>query len=69
MANLGQAYVQIVPSAEGLAGSISKAIGGEADSAGKSAGLKIGDTIKKLIIGGTEVPGCAVVEDRSYSLK
>ena len=51
MANLGQAYVQIVPSAEGLAGSISKAIGGEADSAGKSAGLKIGDTIKKLIIG------------------
>lgn len=25
--------------------------------------------VKKLISGGTEVPGCAVVEDRSYSLK
>lgn len=51
MANLGQAYVQIVPSAEGLAGSITKALGGEADSAGKGAGLKIVGAIKKLIIG------------------
>lgn len=51
MANLGQAYVQIVPSAEGLAGSISKALGGEAEDAGKGAGLKITGAIKKLIIG------------------
>lgn len=25
--------------------------------------------VKKLIVAGTDVPGCAVVEDRSYSLK
>lgn len=35
---LGTAYVQIVPSAQGISGSISKAIGGEADMAGASAG-------------------------------
>lgn len=35
---LGTAYVQIVPSAQGISGSISRAIGGEADSAGITAG-------------------------------
>ncbi len=39
--NVGKAYVQIVPSAKGLGGSISKMLDGEADSAGKSAGGKI----------------------------
>ena len=38
---LAKAYVQIVPSAEGIKGSISSAIGPEADDAGKSAGEKI----------------------------
>ena len=31
---LGQAYVQIVPSAKGIKGSIEKELGGEADAAG-----------------------------------
>ena len=38
---LGKAYVQIIPSAKGISGSISEAIGGEATSAGKSAGLNL----------------------------
>ena len=42
---LGKAYVQIVPSAQGIKGSIESAIGGEAESAGKSAGGKIGNAI------------------------
>ena len=46
---LGKAYVQIVPSAEGISGSISKAIGGEATSAGKSAGMNIAGAIKGMI--------------------
>lgn len=46
---LGKAYVQIVPSAEGISGSISQAMGGEATSAGKSAGLNIVGAIKGVI--------------------
>ena len=40
-AELGKAYVQIVPSAEGISGSISSIISPEATSAGKTAGLNI----------------------------
>lgn len=40
--NLGKAYVQIMPSARGISGSISKLLGGEAKSAGASAGLGFG---------------------------
>ena len=46
---LGNAYVQIMPSAKGISGSISNAIGGEATSAGKSAGLNIVGAIKGVI--------------------
>lgn len=38
---LGQAFVQIVPSAKGISGSISNVLGGEANEAGKKAGLNI----------------------------
>ena len=46
---LGTAYVQIQPSATGIKGSISNVLGGEAESAGTSAGLKIGKFAKKAI--------------------
>ena len=46
---LGQAYVQIMPSAKGIKGSIEKELGGEATSAGKSAGSKIATAIKGAI--------------------
>ena len=49
MSDLGKAYVQIVPSAKGISGSISKELGGEATNAGKSAGLNIAGAIKGAI--------------------
>lgn len=42
---LGKAYVQIIPSAKGIKGSIESVLGGEAESAGKNAGGKIGNAI------------------------
>lgn len=47
---LGTAYVQIVPSARGISGSISKMLSGEAGSAGTAVGGKLGAAIKKAII-------------------
>ncbi len=46
---LGQAYVQIMPSAKGISGAITKELGGEADSAGQSTGSKIIGAIKGVI--------------------
>lgn len=43
--NLGKAYVQIIPSAEGISGSISNVLGGEAESAGRSSGQKFGSAM------------------------
>lgn len=45
MADLGKAYVQIVPSAQGISGSITQALGGEVDSAGKNGGTSLGKKI------------------------
>lgn len=53
MATLGKAYVQIVPSAEGISGSIRNVLGDDVDSAGKEAGENLGSklmaTAKKVI--------------------
>lgn len=46
---LAKAYVQIIPSAKGIQGSIQQELGGEADSAGKSAGNRICNAIKGVI--------------------
>src|SRR5690625_3955933 len=46
---LGQAYVQIMPSAKGISGSIQKAITPEATAAGKSAGASIATSISKTM--------------------
>lgn len=47
---LGKAYVQIIPSAKGISGSITKELKGESESAGKSAGSSIVSTIKKVFV-------------------
>ena len=47
---LAKAYVQIIPSAKGIQGSIQQELGGEADSAGKSAGNKIVSAVKKVLV-------------------
>lgn len=48
---LGQAYVQIMPSAKGISGMIQKQIQPEADSAGQSAGLGLGKSMITAVTG------------------
>lgn len=54
MADLGQAYVQIVPSARGIGAGIEKELNGGAGDAGKAAGMSIGgnlvSTIRNVIV-------------------
>ena len=47
---LAKAYVQIVPSAKGIKGSIEQAMGGEVESSGKKLGSSLGSTIKTALI-------------------
>lgn len=47
---LGKAYVQIVPSAQGISGSISSALKGESESAGVSAGNSIASKMKGVLV-------------------
>ena len=49
MSQLGTAYVQIVPSAQGISGKIQKAINPEANAAGISAGNKIAGGMKQKL--------------------
>lgn len=62
-ADLGKAYVQIVPSAQGISGSISSVLGAEATSAGKTAGLNIAGGIGTALKGAatTIAAGAAVM--------
>lgn len=53
--DLGTAYVQIVPSATGISGSISSVLDPEATKAGKSAGLNIAGGIGSAIVGGATI--------------
>lgn len=48
---LGKAYVQIVPSAEGIKGSITKVLGGESAEAGTKSGESIGTSLVGKIKG------------------
>lgn len=49
--NLGQAYVQIIPSAKGIAGNIQKTLDPEAKSAGVSSGLSLGKSLAMKAMG------------------
>lgn len=53
---LGTAYVQIVPSAQGIKGSITNVLSGEADAAGVATGTSLGAKVasfaKKAIVAG-----------------
>ena len=43
--SLGKAYVQIIPSADGITGSISKILDPESKSAGISSGKSVGSSL------------------------
>jgi phage-related protein len=47
--DLGQAYVQIIPSAKGISGKIAKVLDPEATSAGESAGKKTGSSFGRML--------------------
>lgn len=57
---LGQAYVQIMPSAKGISGSIQKQFDPEATSAGKSAGSKLGAGLKLAAVAAVAATGVAL---------
>lgn len=57
---LGKAYVQIMPSAEGISGSISKLMQGEAESAGKSSGTSFGQAFGGVLGGATKLASLAI---------
>lgn len=62
-AELGKAYVQIIPSAQGISGSISSVLDPEATSAGKKAGINIAGGIGSALKGAatTIAAGAAVM--------
>ena len=61
MATLGQAYVQIVPSAEGISGQISNVLSGPSDKAGQEAGGKFGSGFGAKMKSGLMVAGASDV--------
>lgn len=65
---LGQAYVQIVPSARGISGMMQKQLDPEASTAGKSAGLKLGTGLKVAAIAGVAALGAALGKIISSSI-
>ena len=65
---LGKAYVQIMPSAKGISGSIQNALDPEATAAGKSAGLKIGTGLKLAAVAAVAAAGVALGKTISASL-
>ena len=58
---VASAYVQIVPSAQGIKGSITSALGGEADSAGSKLGSMLSTGIKAAVAAGVAGLGAIVV--------
>lgn len=77
MADLGKAYVQIIPKAEGISGKIGQILDKDADKAGKDAGDKTGKgfigNVKKVIagaaIGATVVAGFKAALDEGGKLQ
>ena len=61
MADIGTAFIQIVPSAEGITGSITNLLGGEVDQAGMTQGKNLaGKLAKGVLAGGALVTGAVV---------
>lgn len=54
---IGEAYIQIIPSAKGIKGAITKEMGGEAESAGKSAGSSLASGLVGALKGALAAAG------------
>lgn len=66
---LGKAYVQIIPSARGISGAITKEMQGETEQAGKEGGNHILSTMGKTIAAGAAAIGAAAGALVSASVK
>ena len=60
-ATIAQAYVQILPSTEGIQGQLTELLGGESAGAGKSAGEKFADKFGYALGAGVAAAGAAAV--------
>ena len=60
MATLGQAYVQIIPTAQGISGQIENVLAPEADKAGQDAGKKFGSGFGGKLAGGLKAAAVGV---------
>ena len=58
-ADIAKAYVQIIPSAEGIKGRLTDIMGGEADSAGRSAGGRFASIFGTVAAAGLAAAGAA----------
>ena len=56
--NLAKAYVQIVPSAEGMKGMIEQAMGKDPEEAGEKVGNSIASKIKNIIVASWNWKSC-----------
>lgn len=65
---LGQAYVQIIPSAKGMANALKKELGMEIPEAGKEAGSKFGTGLKIAAVAAVAATGAALGAVISKSL-
>lgn len=65
--NLGKAYVQIMPSAEGIQGSISGLLDGEATAAGKSSGGKFSSAMGGVLKTGLGIAATGAAAIGSFS--
>lgn len=64
---LAKAYVQIVPSAEGITGTLSKILGGEGTSAGKLAGQNMAASIAGALTAGIAALGIGKIISESIT--
>ena len=62
---LGKAYVQIIPSAEGISGKLSGLLGGGVSSAGKSAGASFGSSLVSALGGVLAAAGIGAMLKKS----
>jgi hypothetical protein len=69
MAELGKAYVQIIPSMRGIKGELESQLGGAGASAGKSAGSKIGSAIKTAIVSAGIIEGVKMAVSQGAELE
>lgn len=63
---IAKAYVQIIPSTQGIKGSITQALGGEAESAGKSAGSVFSGAMGTALKVGTAAIGVATTATAAF---